>query len=246
VTSGMAVIGLMGPASRELLRAVIPEPLDSANCPIAKCPFGYSVEIEIGHAIVRASRITYVGELGWELYIPTDTAMHVFEVLWREGQKFGLKLAGFHAMSACRVEKGYRHWGHDIGPEDTPLEAGLSFTVAWDKAGGFVGDNALKCQREAGAPRKRMVQFQLEDDRALLYHDEPIYANHKLVGLITSGMYGHRLQGSFGMGYVRFDEPVTSDLLSKHRFEIEVAGERFAATAQLAPFYDPKSLRVQA
>jgi glycine cleavage system aminomethyltransferase T/glycine/D-amino acid oxidase-like deaminating enzyme len=246
VTSGIAVIGLMGPASRELLRAVIPEPLDSANCPITKCPFGYSVEIEIGHAIVRASRITYVGELGWELYIPTDTAMHVFEVLWREGQKFGLKLAGFHAMSACRVEKGYRHWGHDIGPEDTPLEAGLSFTVAWDKAGGFVGDKALKSQREAGAPRKRMVQFQLEDDRALLYHDEPIYANNKLVGLITSGMYGHRLQGSFGMGYVRFDEPVTSDLLGKHRFEIEVAGERFAATAQLAPFYDPKSMRVQA
>jgi glycine cleavage system aminomethyltransferase T len=241
ITPSMALIGLMGPESRALLQKLSGENLDNAHC-----PFGHSVEIEIGHAIVRASRLTYVGELGWELYIPTDTAMHVFEQIWHEGQTFGLKPAGFHAMAACRVEKGYRHWGHDIGPEDTPLEAGLGFTVAWDKPGGFVGDDALKRQREAGAPCKRMVQFRLEDSAALLYHDEPIFADGKLVGLTTSGMYGHRLQGSFGMGYVRFDQPITPALLSQQRFEIEVAGQRIAAHAQLSPYYDPKSLRVQA
>jgi glycine cleavage system aminomethyltransferase T/glycine/D-amino acid oxidase-like deaminating enzyme len=240
VTAGMALIGLMGPASRDLLQRLGGESLDNQ-----RCPFGYSVEMEIGHAIVRASRVTYVGELGWELYIPTDTAMHVFETLWLEGQNVGLKLAGFHAMSACRVEKGYRHWGHDIGPEDTPIEAGLAFTVAWDKPGGFIGDEALKRQREAGVPCKRMVQFQLADDAALLYHDEPIFADNQLVGLTTSGMYGHRLKGSFGMGYVRFSQPVTPALLSQQRFEIEVAGRRVAAQAQLSPFYDPKGLRVQ-
>ncbi len=241
VTSSTAVLGLMGPRSRELLQALSDAPLDQSHC-----PFGYSVEIEIGHAIVRASRLTYVGELGWELYIPTDTAMYVLELLLNEGPRFGLKHAGFHAMSACRVEKGYRHWGHDIGPEDTPLEAGLGFTVAWDKPGGFIGDTALKAQKMADLPRKRMVQFQLEDASVLLYHDEPIFANGQMVGLTTSGMFGHRLQGSFGMGYVRLNEPVTSDLLSRQRFEIEVAGVRCAARAQLAPFYDPKSLRVQA
>ena len=246
ITAGLALIGLMGPASRALLQSVSAQSAESAaRLDHLHCPFGHFVEIEIGHAIVRASRITYVGELGWELTIPTDTAMHVFEVLWRAGQAFGLKPAGFHAMSACRVEKGYRHWGHDIGPEDTPLEAGLGFTVAWDKPGGFIGDQALQRQREVGLPCKRMVQFQLDDDSALLYHDEPIYANDKLVGLTSSGMYGHRLQGSFGMGYVRFDSPVNSQLLSQQRFEIEVAGQRVAARGQLSPFYDPKSLRLQ-
>ncbi len=240
ITAGMALIGLMGPQSRELLRQVSGTVLDNTHC-----PFGRSVEIEIGYAIVRASRLTYVGELGWELYIPSDQALHVYGRLREAGEALGLSHAGFHAMNACRVEKGYRHWGHDIGPEDTPLEAGLGFTVAWDKAGGFIGEEALKRQRDQGPPRRRLLQLRLEDDQALLYHDEPIYLDDQMVGMTTSGMYGHRLQASLGMGYVRLEEPISNERLQAARIEIEVAGTRLPARAQLGPHYDPKGVRIQ-
>ena len=171
VTAGLAMLGVMGPASRALLAS-----LSGADLGNAAHPFGSSAEIEIGYARVRANRITYVGELGWELYIPGEQLLDVYERLCESGERFGLRHAGYHAMAACRVEKGYRHWSHDIGDEDTPLEAGLGFTIAWDKPGAFIGREALLAQRARGTLRRRLVQVMLADasERApLLYHEEP-------------------------------------------------------------------------
>ena len=148
-------------------------------------------------------------------------------------------------MNACRMEKAYRHWGHDIGDEDTPLEAGLGFAVAFDKPGGFLGRDALLRQREAGIPRRRLVQFKLEDDSKLLYHEEPIYRDGELIGSITSGMYGHRVDASLGMGYLRCEDGVDKAFVDGGSYEIEVAWERIPAKAQLAPYYDPRMERVK-
>lgn len=240
ISSSLAVFGVMGPNSRALLEKVSGENLSNENF-----PFATSREIEIGYARVRASRITFVGELGWELYIPVEFALHVYELLTKEGAPFGLRLAGYHAMNSCRTEKGYRHWGHDLTIEDNPLEAGLGFCVAWEKEGGFVGREALQAARAAGPLTRRMVQFQLEDSSKLLYHEEPIWCDGKIVGSITSGMYGHRLDASLGMGYVYNADGVTADWLSRSRFEIEVAWEKVPARASLASFYDPKNSRIK-
>ncbi|MGA0572196.1 GcvT family protein [Variovorax sp. VNK109] len=240
VTSGMPMLGLMGPNARALLAEA-----SNADFSNDAFPFGTSQEIEIGYAIVRANRITYVGELGWEIYIPAEFALHVFDRLMEIGVRHGLKLAGFHALNACRMEKGYRHWGDDIGIEDSPLHAGLGFTCAWDKPGGFIGLEALKAQKAAGVPHRRLVQFRLADDAELLYHEEPIFADDRPVGVITSGMYGHRIGASLGMGYVRLDEPVTADRLASLRFEIGIGDRRVPAQAQLGPWYDPKNERIR-
>jgi heterotetrameric sarcosine oxidase gamma subunit len=239
VTSGHAMLGLMGPQSRALLAAVSGEDLSNAAF-----PFGHSRELEIGCAIVRANRITYVGELGWELYIPAEFALHVFDRLLDAGAAYGLRLAGMHAMNACRIEKGYRHWGHDIGIEDTPLQAGLGFTCAWDKPGGFIGRESLLRARDAGTPARRLVQLRLADPQALLYHEEPILLDGRIAGNVTSGMYGHRVNASLGMGWLRVPG-ITGEWLGAQRIEVEVAGERIPAQAQLAPFHDPKNQRVR-
>jgi 4-methylaminobutanoate oxidase (formaldehyde-forming) len=240
VTSGLPMLGVMGPQSRALIEKLSGEDLSNAGF-----PFGTSREIEIGYAIVRASRVTYVGELGWELYIPGEFARHVFDRLAETGREFGLAFAGYHAMNACRMEKGYRHWGHDIGIDDTPIEAGLGFTVAWQKPGGFIGRESLERQRDLGAPRKRLVQLRLEDHSPLVYHEEPVFLEGRQIGHVTSGMYGHRLDASLAMGYVRLEQPITQPLLARGGFEIEVACRRVGATAQLAPFYDPRANRVK-
>ncbi len=240
-TAGIAMLGLMGPQSRAVLQKAAPY-TDFSN---EAFPFGTSQIIEIGYAQVRASRITYVGELGWELYISGDFALHVFEQLVEAGASFGLRFAGMHALNACRMEKGYRHWGDDITVEDTPLEAGLGFAVAWDKPYSFIGKQALLSQKEQGMPRKRLLQFRLADSDRLLYKEEPIWVNGKCTGSITSGMYGHRVGASLGMGYVNAEEPITADWVAAQKFEIEIGWKRYEAHAQLAPFYDPKLQRVK-
>lgn len=241
VTAGLPMLGVMGPQSRALLQRVSPG-TDFSDAAFA---FGTSQEIEIGYAPVRASRITYVGELGWELYISGEFALHVYERLWEAGGEFGLSHAGMHAMNACRMEKGYRHWGEDMCVEDTPLEAGLGFAVAWDKPVPFAGRDALLERRALGAPRRRLLQFRLLDGERLLYREEPIWVNGARAGSITSGAYGHRVDASLGMGYVQADEPVTAAWVAAQRFEIEVGWERCEAHAQLEPFYDPKLERVR-
>jgi 4-methylaminobutanoate oxidase (formaldehyde-forming) len=242
VTSSMAVLSVMGPKSREFLQSLTHDDLSNEGF-----PFGTSRIIDLGYARVRASRVTFVGELGWELYIPTEFSTGVFDVLVEAGRQFGLRHAGYHALNSLRMEKGYRHWGHDISPDETPLEAGLGFVVAWDKPGGFIGREALLAQKEAGL-HQRLAQFALEDPAFMLYHNEPIWHDGHLVGRITSGMFGHTIGTSIGMGYVsRPDGGVISrDEVLAGTYEIEIAGRRVGARVSLEPFYDPKSLRVKA
>ena len=236
VTAGYAVLAIMGPNARTFLTTIT-----SADLSNDAFPFGTSQEIDIGYGRVRATRLSYVGELGWELYIPTDMAQHVYDVIVEAGVVFELKHAGYHALNSLRIEKGYRHWGHDIADEDTPLEAGLGFAVAWDKPGGFIGRDVLFRQREDGV-RKRLMQFLLSDPTKLLYHNEPIWRDGALAGYITSAMYGHTLGGSVGLGYITGepgDDPLTGT------YEISVAGERVPATASLRPMYDSASKRLR-
>jgi 4-methylaminobutanoate oxidase (formaldehyde-forming) len=228
----------MGPRSRDLLAR-----LTDADLSNAAFPFGTAREIEVGSAMARATRITYVGELGWELYVPTEFALGVYEDVVAAGETLGLRHAGYHAMDSLRMEKGYRSWGHDIGGDDTPLEAGLGFAVALAKAD-FAGRDALLRQRERPLPR-RLVMFALDDPEPLLLGDEPIYRDGVLVGRITSGAYGHTLGRSVGMGYVTHPDGVDAAFVAAGRWELELATERFGATARLEPFYDPKSARVR-
>ncbi len=240
MTSAYAVIGLMGPRSRELLARVTDTDLSNEAF-----PFLTAREIEVGYAPVRALRITYVGELGWELYIPTEFAAGVYDALVAAGGDLGPRLAGYHAMDSLRSEKAYRHWGHDITGEYTPLEAGLGFAVALAKNVPFVGRDALLRQREDGL-RRRLVSFTLDDPEPLLYHDEPIWRDGAIVGRITSGSYGHLLGRAVGMGYVaNGGEVIDAEFIKSGRYEIEIARERFPATAHLRPPYDPKSERVR-
>ena len=240
VSSAYAVLGLMGPASRELLAT-----LTDADLSTAAFPFGVSRLIDLGYARVRASRITYVGELGYELYIPAEFAQSVYDVILGAGEPFGLQLAGYHALNSLRMEKAYRHWGHDIGDEDTPLEAGLEFAVAWNKPAGFLGRDALYRQREAGV-RRRLVAVALAETDRLLYHNEPIWRDGELVGRITSGMFGHTVGSALGLGYLaRSGEPVSADWIGAGRYEVEVAAERVPARVSLRPFYDPSGQRVR-
>ena len=230
----------MGPRARDLL-----QPLTDADLSNEAFPFATSQVIDLGYARVRASRITYVGELGWELYIPTEFAQGVYDVISEAGAPLGLKLAGYHAMNSLRIEKGYRHWGHDITDEDSPLEAGLGFAVAMDKPGGFIGREALLRQKERGLTR-RLVQFVMQDAEPLLYHNEPILRDGEIVGRITSGMFGHTIGRAIGLGYVENGgDVVTPELIRGSQFEIEVAGARFRAKASLKPVYDPENLRVK-
>ncbi len=240
VTSAFAVLGVMGPRSRALLSALTPARLDNEAF-----PFLTSREIELGYALVRASRITYVGELGWEIYVPSEFACSVYDALIEAGQSHGLVHAGYHAMNSLRIEKAYRHWGHDITDEDTPLEAGLGFAVAFDKPGGFIGREAMLRMRES-TPTRRLVQFALEDPEPLLYHEEPIWRDGVLVGSTTSAMYGHTLGGSVALGYVAHADGVNAEFVDSGSYEIEIAGERYAARASLRPMYDPRAERVKA
>jgi len=240
ITSGLATLGIMGPRSRELM-----EKVTSADLSNDAFPFATSQEIELGYAQVRAMRITYVGELGWEIYIPTEFALHVFDEIMRAGEAVDLRLCGFHAMTSCRLEKAYRHWGHDIGPEDSPLEAGLGFAVALGKDADFVGRSALEAQKAKGLER-RLVQFQLDEPELMLYHDEPIYRNGERMGLTTSGGWGHSVGKAIAMGYAHGEAGrLDAAWVREGEWEIEMAGKRYPASASLRPAYDPASKRVR-
>ena len=239
LTSALGVISVMGPKARALL-----QPLTPADLSNEAFPFAASRELELGYALVRASRITYVGELGWELYIPTEFTTGVYEELLAAGEPLGLAHAGYHALDSLRIEKGYRHWGHDLTDEDTPLEAGLGFAVKFDKVGGFIGREALLRQREQGVA-KRLVQFKLDDPEPLLYGNEPIWRNDGIVGYIRSGAYGHTLGGALGLGYIGLGAAQSWPERLAGAFAIEVAGARVPATASLKPLYDPQNKRIR-
>lgn len=239
VTAGYAVLALMGPNARKVLSRVTDADLSNDAF-----PFATAQSIDVGYAKALAMRVSYVGELGWELFASTEVIGPIFDLLIGNGADLGLRLAGYHALDSLRLEKGYRHWGHDITPQDTPIEAGLAFAVAWNKRGGFTGCEALLRQKQQG-PKRRLAHFLLADSQPLMFHNEPIWRDGNIVGRITSGGYGHALGRSVGMGYVEAEAPITPDFVERGRYEIEIACERFAASASRRPFYDPDSERMR-
>jgi len=239
VTEDWSVLGVMGPHSRGLLESV--SHIDLSN---KSCPFGSMTEIVIAGVSCNALRMSYVGELGWELYIPADQAGAVYEEIRRNGDRFGLRLAGFHAMNALRLEAGYRHWGHDISDEDTPLEAGLGFAIAWDKPVEFIGREALLKQR-GETLTKRLIQFRVEDPDLISYHDDPIFRNSVYVGRTTGGMWSHTQDRCLSMAYLNNPSGVDQAWLDSGDWQIEIGTRRRPVTPSIRSFYDPKNQKVR-
>ena len=239
VTSAYAVLSLMGPRSREILQG-----LTSADLSNAAFPFATSQEIGIAGAPVIALRVTYVGELGWELHVPCEYAVNLFEALMAAGAPRGLRPAGYRAIESLRLEKGYRAWGADIGPDHTPLEAGLAWAVKLNTKRPFLGREALEAQAE-GPLTKRLAGF-TADPSVVLLGRETIYRDGERVGWLSSGGYGYTLGKSIGYGYVRNSEGVGRDYLLSGRYELEVASERLPCEIHLGPLYDPKAARIKA
>ena len=237
VTSAEGVLAIMGPNSRKLLSQISSADLSNQNN-----PFGTAQEVEIGMGLARIHRVSFVGELGWEVYATSDQAGHIFEVIADAGQEMGLKFCGMHMMDSCRIEKGFRHFGHDITCEDHVLEAGLGFAVQVNKPN-FIGRTAVLEKQDAGL-NKRLLQFKLNEKEPLLYHNEPIIRDGKISGYISSGNYGHTLGGAIGLGYIECENETVDDLL-RSSYEIEVAGSRIKAAASIRPMYDPKAERVR-
>ncbi len=240
VTSAYNIISIQGPKSRQLLSE-----LTTKNMSNEAFPYRTLQEIDMGYALVKALRLSYVGELGWELYVPTEFTLHVYDMLLEVGQAVELKHAGLSALDSLRLEKGYRDYGNDIDNVDTPLEVGLGFFVDFDKPGGFIGREALLRQKEGGNLEMRLVQFLLEDPEPLLHGGETVIRNGKRVGYIRTGGYGHTLCGSVGLGQVENEAGVTVDYVNSGSYEIEVAGECYPAKASLRPMYDPQNKRVR-
>jgi glycine cleavage system aminomethyltransferase T len=240
ITSAYSVLSVQGPISRDFLSSVTHADMSSTAF-----PFLTMQEIDIGYAPVKGLRITYVGELGWELYIPTEFSLHVYDTLVEKGEDFGLKLIGLQALESLRLEKAYRDYGGDIDNTDTPLEVGLGRFVNFDKPGGFIGRDALLKLQESGY-KYRMPQFLLEDTGPMLHYGEIIYRNGEPVGYIMAGSYGHTLGAAVGVGPVENNgDVVTAEYIESGSFEIDIAGTRFPAKTSLRPMYDPKLERVR-
>jgi len=240
VTSGYTLMNVQGPKSRELMQRVT-----TADVSKEAFPYMSAQEIDINYALVQVMRVTYEGELGFELYVPTEFSVHVYESVVEAGRDLGLKHAGFQALNSLRIEKAYREYGHDMDNNDTPLEAGLGFAVKFDKPNGFIGRDALLRHKESGPLKYRMVQFLLEDPEPLLYGNEIIYRDGKIVGHLQTGTYGFTLGGAMGMGFVENEAGATPDFINSGSYEIDVAGEHYPAKASLRPMYDSKNERVR-
>ncbi len=243
VSDAYAMLNIQGPASRALLQAVSTDDFSPDAFPFATCR-----EVRIGYQTALALRLTLRrrARLGTLRSHPICPAWFTDALIELSGKAHvASALRGYHALNSLRIEKAYRDWPHDIGPADTPLEAGLAFTCDWQKPGGFIGREALLALREAGLPRRRLVQFLLEDPEPMVYHNEPIFRDGKGVGFVTSGMYGHTLGAAVALGFVAHTEGCSDAYIREGRYEIELAERRIAARASLAPLYDPKNLRVR-
>ncbi len=241
ITNAWAMLGVMGPDSRALLTEALGHDMSTESF-----PFGDFQAVEVGMSRAYAGRVSYVGELGWELYVPVDQARHVFDYLWQKGEGHGLSLAGMHALNSCRLEKKFVHYGHDVADHDTPLECGMGFVCNFDKEIPFIGRDAILAQKESRSfMQKRLVQFLLQDPEVTLYHHEPIVRDGVIVGHLTSGDYGHTLGGAVGLGYIEVDEEVTAEYIDAGSFEIDVGGERIPAKASLSAMYDPRAERMR-
>ncbi|HJN25107.1 MAG TPA: FAD-dependent oxidoreductase [Rhodospirillales bacterium] len=233
VTSAFAVINICGPKSRDVLSSVCETDLSNDAFAFSTCKY-----IELGAASVLASRIGYVGELGWELHMPTEFAPHVYELLWETGQEFGIANVGYRAIDTLRMEKGYVYWSSEVTPDYTPYEAGLDFRVHLKSKGDFIGRVALEKQKADGV-EQNLCTFSVEQPVSL-YGGETIYLNGEYVSLTTSGNFGHSVGKSIAFGYL------PADIAKQQNFEIEAFGKRYAARRQDACLYDPDMERLKA
>lgn len=240
VTGGHAQMNVQGPRSRELMQAIT-----SADMSNEAFPFRAARHIDIGYARALCIRITYLGELGYELYIPAEQATHVYDRLVRAGEAVGLRHAGLKALASLRMEKGYRDYGHDIDNTDSVLEAGLGFAVDLAKPGGFVGRDAVLAKNAAGPLTRRLVQVLVKDPQPLMWHAEPVFRDGKPVGYVRAASYGHTLGGAVGLAMVEAGEPVTQAYLDGAEWTVEIAGQLYPAVASLRPLYDPQMLKVR-
>ncbi|MEM1111499.1 MAG: FAD-dependent oxidoreductase [Pseudomonadota bacterium] len=241
ITGGLGLLNVQGPLSRALMQDVSDHDFSHEAF-----PFGYMQAVNIGYARVMALRLTYCGELGWELYVPTEYLQQVYDRVVSAGARFELKHCGYHALNSLRIEKAYREFAHDIGADDSPVEAGLAFTCKTDKANGFLGADRVQELIAAGTPKKRLIQIALEDPEPLLYHAEPVFLNDELVGHTSSGMYGYTLGRAVALGYIKCADGVSDQLVKDGRFEVSVEGKRLPARASLKPMYDPSGARARA
>ncbi len=240
MTAGITQINLHGPKARDILEAV-----STADLSIAAFPFMTAQMIDIGFFQVFALRVTYVGELGWELQVPCLHAVQVYDLLVNAGANHSLRNAGMQTLSSLRLEKAYRDFGVDLDNTDNPIEAGLGFAVKFDKPGGFIGKEALAGIKAAGTPKRRMLQFLLADPDPLLHGNEIIYLDGQPVGYIQVGAYGHTLGGAVGIGFAETEGPLTADCVSSGEWSIEIAGKHFPARASLKPLFDAQMERVR-
>ncbi len=240
VTSGYGQLNIQGPKSRALLQS-----LTTADLSNEAFPFRTAREIDIGYARVLLVRITYLGELGYELYIPAEQAVHVYDRLVEAGKNFGLKHAGLKALASLRMEKGYRDYGHDIDNTDNAFETGLAFALDFNKPDGFIGKEPLL--KLKGAPmNRRMVQVLVKDKEAMMYHAEIVHRNGKPVGYIRAASYGHTLGGAVGLAMIEAGEPVTPDYINNAKWEVDIAGKMYPAMASLRPLFDPEMKKIKA
>ncbi|HXH74723.1 MAG TPA: FAD-dependent oxidoreductase [Bacteriovoracaceae bacterium] len=240
VTSGYGQLNIQGPKSRELMQALTN--VDMSN---EAFPFRCAKEIDIGFARALCIRITYLGELGYELYIPAEQAVHAYDRIVEMGEKFGLKHAGLKALASLRMEKGYRDYGHDIDNTDNAYETGLGFAVDLKKDD-FIG-KAEAVKQKAQAPwHRRLVQVLVKDPTPMLWHAEVVRRNGKAIGYIRAGSYGHTLGGAVGLAMLEAGEAVNADYLATGKWEIEIAGKTYPAEVSLRPMYDPENKKIKA
>ena len=241
VTSAYGQLNVQGPNSRALLQK-----LTSADLSNAAFPFRTAREIDMGFARVLCIRITYVGELGYELYIPAEQATHVYDRIVEAGREFGLVHAGLKALSSLRMEKGYRDYGHDIDNTDVPHEAGLGFALDLKKPGGFIGKEAVLAQKAKGPLTRRLVQVLVKDPEPLMFHAEVVRRDGVPVGYVRAASYGHTLGGAVGLVMIEPKVPVDEAFLNSGKWQVDIAGKLFPAIVSAKPLYDPEAKRIHA
>ncbi len=241
VTSGYTQLNVQGPRSRELMQSITTSDLSNEAF-----PFRTAREIDIGFARVLCVRITYLGELGYELYIPAEQAAHVYDRIALAGEAVGLRHAGLKALASLRMEKGYRDYGHDIDNTDSVLEAGLGFAVDLKKPGGFVGKEAVLAKKAEGPLKRRIVQILVKDPKPMMFHAEIVRCDGKPVGYVRAASYGFTMGGAVGLAMIEAGEPMDAAYLEKGTWEVEIANARYPAIASLKPLYDPENKKIKA